>query len=232
MVRGPGIPKGAVRDDLMEHIDMTAMSLGLAGIAVPKWMQGRDVFARDYQKRDAVFAARDRCDETMEHLRSAFAAPPGSAHPQLPERAGRTRSRNRYKDDKAIVKKLRELHAAKKAFELTEKLLFAEKRPAEELYDLKADPFELNNLAADPEVCRDARHDAEEARRLGGTHRRQGREAGADGDVRFGHEGLSRRGQEAERRAEAEHRAEQEVGQRREMSPRSRHPTSTPRGFD
>jgi arylsulfatase A-like enzyme len=151
VVRGPGIPKGAVRDDLLEHIDMTAMSLGLAGITVPKWMQGRDVFAKDYQKRDAVFAARDRCDETMEHLRSVRTEQFKYIRNYLNERPHL--QPNRYKDDKAIVKKLRELHAVKKLPELTEKLLFAEKRPAEELYDLKADPFELNNLVADPKYA-------------------------------------------------------------------------------
>jgi hypothetical protein len=45
---------------------------------------------------------------------------------------------------------LRELHAAKKLDDLTEKLLFAPTRPKEELYDLTADPFEVNNLAGDP----------------------------------------------------------------------------------
>lgn len=48
------------------------------------------------------------------------------------------------------MQKLRELYAAKKLDDLAEKLLFAEKRPAEELYDLTADPHEVNNLAADP----------------------------------------------------------------------------------
>ncbi|MBA4187821.1 MAG: sulfatase [Planctomycetaceae bacterium] len=149
VVRGPGIPKGAVRNDLIEHIDLTATSLALAGIEPPKWMQGRNVFAKDYYaKRDAVFAARDRCDETMEHLRSVRTERFKYIRNYMNERPHLQPCR--YKDDKAIVQKLRELHTAKKLDELTEKLLFADKRPAEELYDLSVDPFEVNNLATDP----------------------------------------------------------------------------------
>jgi arylsulfatase A-like enzyme len=148
VVRGPGVAKGVVRDDLVEHIDMAATSLALAGIEVPKWMQGRNVLAKDYEKRDAVFAARDRCDETMEHLRSVRTSQFKYIRNYLNERPHL--QPNRYKDDKAIVKKLRELHEAGKLDDLQEKLLFAEKRPAEELYDLTADPHEVNNLAADP----------------------------------------------------------------------------------
>ncbi len=148
VVRGPGIAKGAVRTDLVEHIDMTAMSLALAGIEIPKWMQGRDVLAKDYVPREAAHAARDRCDETMEHMRSVRTQDFKYIRNYLNERPHL--QPNRYKDDKAIVKKLRELHAAKKLHDLSEKLLFAEKRPAEELYDLAADPFEVNNLAGDP----------------------------------------------------------------------------------
>ncbi len=148
IVRGPGITKGATRDDLIEHIDMTSTSLAIAGIDVPKWMQGRNVFAKDYAKRDAVFAARDRCDETMEHIRSVrtdrfkYIRNDMNQRPHLQPCL--------YKDEKAIVMKLRELHAAKKLDDLTERLLFAETRPAEELYDLAADPHEVMNLAGDP----------------------------------------------------------------------------------
>jgi arylsulfatase A-like enzyme len=148
VVRGPGIGRGVVRDDLIEHIDMNATSLALAGIEVPKWMQARNILAKDYVKRDAVFAARDRCDETMEHLRSVRTERYKYIRNYLSERPHL--QPNRYKDDKAIVKKLRELHAGGKLDSLQEKLLFAEKRPAEELFDLAADPHELNNLAADP----------------------------------------------------------------------------------
>ncbi len=70
IVRGPGVARGAVRSDLIEHIDMAATSLARAGQPVPSWMQGRDVFAKDYSRRDAVFAARDRCGETVDRIRS------------------------------------------------------------------------------------------------------------------------------------------------------------------
>ena len=148
IVRGPGIAKGVIRDDLIEHIDMAAVSLALAGIDRPKWMQGRNLFAKDYLKRDAVYAARDRCDETMEHIRSVRTERFKYIRNYLNQRPHLQPCR--YKDEKAIVKTLRELHAAKKLDDLTENLLFAETRPAEELYDLTADPYEVKNPAADP----------------------------------------------------------------------------------
>jgi arylsulfatase A-like enzyme len=148
VVRGPGIDKGAVRTDLIEHIDLAATSLALAVIEVPKWMQGRDVLAKDYARRDAVFAARDRCDETMDRIRSVRTEKFKYVRNYMPDRPHL--QPNRYKDDKAIVQRLRELHAGGKLDDLQERLLFAPKRPREELYDLAADPHELTNLAADP----------------------------------------------------------------------------------
>jgi arylsulfatase A-like enzyme len=148
VVRGPGIEAGKVRDDLVLQIDMTATSLALAGIEIPKWMQGRDLFAKDYKPRDAVISARDRCDETVEHLRSVRTTQFKYIRNYLNERPHL--QPNRYKDGKAILQSLRALHAAGKLDPLQEKLLFAPTRPKEELYDLTADPFEVKNLAGDP----------------------------------------------------------------------------------
>jgi arylsulfatase A-like enzyme len=148
VVRGPGIKAGAVRDDLVEHIDMAAASLALAGIEIPASMQGRDILAADYKPRDAVFAARDRCDETVERIRSVRTGKFKYIRNFYPDRTHL--QPNRYKDAKLIVRRLRELHAAGELNALQEKLLFATTRPKEELYDLSADPFEVNNLAADP----------------------------------------------------------------------------------
>ena len=55
-----------------------------------------------------------------------------------------------YKDTKPILIRLRELHAEGKLNTLQEELLFAPKRPLEELYDIEADPYETLNLAEDP----------------------------------------------------------------------------------
>jgi arylsulfatase A-like enzyme len=148
VIRGPGVERGLVRDDLVEHIDLAATSLALAGIEVPKGMQGRNVLAKDYVRRDAVFSARDRCDETVERIRSVRTDRFKYIRNFYPNRPHL--QPNRYKDNKAIVRKLRELHDAGKLDALQEKLLFAPTRAEEELYDLRADPYETRNLAADP----------------------------------------------------------------------------------
>lgn len=148
VIHGPGVPKGMVRNDLVEHIDLAATSLALAGITVPAWMQARNVLARDDRPRDAVFAARDRCDETIDRIRSVRTEKYKYIRNYRNERP--LLQPCRYKDEKTIIQRLRELHEEKKLDSLTESLLFAEKRPAEELYDLAADRYEVNNLAADP----------------------------------------------------------------------------------
>lgn len=148
VVRGPGIPRGAVRHDLIEHIDLAALSLSAAGIPLPARMQARDVFAAKYTPREAVFAARDRCDETVERLRSVRTERflyVRNFHPQRPHLQP-----NAYKDGKSIVQTLRSLHDAGRLDALSERLLFRPTRPPEELYDWRADRWQTNDLAGDP----------------------------------------------------------------------------------
>jgi arylsulfatase A-like enzyme len=147
VVRGPGIAAGAVRADLIQHIDLAASSLAAAGIPIPKGMQSRDVLAADYRPREAVFAARDRCDETVEHLRMVRTSKWKYIRNFLPKRPHL--QPNAYKDAKPIVRRLRELHDSGKLTGIPEQLLFAPECASEELYDLEADPFEVRNLAAD-----------------------------------------------------------------------------------
>ena len=150
VVRGPGIEAGAVRDDLVEHIDLPALSLAAAGLPIPASMQGRDVFAPDYVPRDAVFAARDRCDETVDRIRSVRTERflyIRNYHPRRP-----LLQPNAYKDGKTILQSLRALHDAGRLAPETERLLYSPTRPVEELYDWRADPWQVRNRADDPSL--------------------------------------------------------------------------------
>jgi arylsulfatase A-like enzyme len=147
VIAGPGIKAGTVREDVVEHIDIAALSLSAAGIEIPKTMQARNILAADYAPREAVFAARDRCDETVDHMRSVRTRDFKYIRNFLPNRPYLQPCA--YKDAKAILIALREDHAAGKLNEI-QQLLFREVRPREELYDLKNDPHEIHNLADDP----------------------------------------------------------------------------------
>ena len=140
---------GTVRDDLIEHIDVAACSLKLAGIKIPGNVQGRDFLADDYEPRKFVFAARDRCDETVDVLRCVrgsrfkyvrnFMSHVSHAQP------------SQYKDGKKIVQVIRGLYEEGKLNEQQSRP-FLPRRPPEELYDLQTDPHELVNLATDPKL--------------------------------------------------------------------------------
>lgn len=148
IIRGPGIKRGRVRDDLVEHIDLTATSLALAGVTVPEWMQGNDILAQDYKPKEAVYAARDRCGETVDMIRSVRTQQYKYIRNFFPDRP--LLQPTNYKDTKQILIRLRELHEGGKLNKLQEQLLFAPKRAPEELYDIKADPYETINLANTP----------------------------------------------------------------------------------
>ncbi|MEZ6125499.1 MAG: sulfatase [Planctomycetaceae bacterium] len=144
VIRGPGISPGTERTDLVEHIDIAALSLAAAGIPLPPRMQAQNILAADYRPRSAVFSARDRCDETVDHLRSVRTARWKYIRNFLPRRPYLQPCA--YKDAKQILIALRDWHTAGRLDEVQE-LLFRETRPPEELYDLENAPWEIHNLA-------------------------------------------------------------------------------------
>lgn len=147
VVRGPGLEAGAVRGDLVSHIDVAATSLALAGITVPAWMQGRALFAADHMPREAVFSARDRCDETVDRIRSIRTLRFKYIRNYLPARPHL--QPNSYKDRKETVGAIREWDAAGRLDEI-QRLVTAPRREPEELYDIESDPWEIRNLAREP----------------------------------------------------------------------------------
>lgn len=149
VIRGPGVNSGQTRTDLVQHIDIAALSLAAAGIDIPETMQGQDILAADYQAKQAVFAARDRCGEADDRVRSVRTDRYLYIRNFYPQRPHLMPSE--YKDSKFILQRLRQMHAERKLSDLTERLLFAPTRPAEELYLYGIDRWQVTNLATDVE---------------------------------------------------------------------------------
>ena len=148
IVHAPGrIEPGLVREDLVAHIDITASTLDFAGLEVPSGMEGRPLFGEHAQPREYVVSARDRCDETVEHMRSVRTKRYKYIRNYLPELPHL--QANRYKDSKMIIQTLHELHEQGRLSAEIDHMFFA-RRPREELYDLQEDRWEMKNLAVDP----------------------------------------------------------------------------------
>jgi arylsulfatase A-like enzyme len=147
IVRGPSVSAGTVRNDPVEHIDLAATSLALAGVNIPAGMQSRNILADDYIPRRYGVSARDRCDESVDRIRSLRS--PGWKYIRNFYPARPYLMPNRYKDGKPIVQAMRRLYAAGKLNDAQSKIM-AQTRPSEELYNLTDDAFEFVNLADDP----------------------------------------------------------------------------------
>ncbi len=141
---------GTVDDRLLMAIDLAPTMLALAGIPVPATMQG-GVFLGDHagSPRDYIFGARDRCDETPFRFRTVRDARYRYIRNFTPDRP--FLQTNKYKETSYpvwnLLKKLHEEGALTPAQER----LCAPTMPEEELYDLQADPHEIDNLAGRPD---------------------------------------------------------------------------------
>ena len=148
LVRWPGhLPGGSVSNGLVSSIDFAPTAMHLAGIEIPGHMQGRP-FLPGVSNRDCVFAARDRCDETDDRIRCVRTGRYKyirNFHPGRPYLQFNAYKKNQY----PVLTLMQVLHKQGKLTEAQQHFM-ASHRPAEELYDLQADPHEIRNLADDP----------------------------------------------------------------------------------
>ena len=145
VIKGPGIPIGQKRQDLVEHIDIASLSLAIAGIQIPQKMEGQNILSPQYKPKEFVFAARDRCGEAADQIRSVRSEKFLYIKNYFPERPHLMPSN--YKDSKLIIKRLRKLHGEDKLNSLSQQLLFSPTRPKEELYLYQGDKWQTKNLA-------------------------------------------------------------------------------------
>lgn len=150
IIRFPNQQKAGSWDrQLISFIDLAPTLLSLAGIAPPEYMQGQ-AFLGEHQakeKRKYIHGAADRFDEVTDAIRAVrddqfkyirnYRTEQGYYLPL------------NYRERIPIMQELLRLRDEGKLDDIQAQW-FRESKTPEELFDCKADPHELNNLASDP----------------------------------------------------------------------------------
>ena len=150
IIRFPNPQQRDQRDDRMiSFIDLAPTLLSLTNIQPPQYMQGK-AFLGSYKRGiepKYVYGAADRFDETTDHVRSVrdknfkYIKYYDREKPMFLEVA--------YRNQMPIMQELLRL---KKDGNLNKDqvLWFRDKKPAEELFDIQNDPYEIHDLSQDP----------------------------------------------------------------------------------
>lgn len=152
IMRWPGkVAPRQVSSDLVMSIDICATILEAAGIKAPVPLHGKSLLSRDVTNRKYVFAARDKMDETHDSMRAIRSKDHKLILNLMPERPWC--QYNRYKEGAYPV--LAEMNVLNLKGKLTpeQAAFFAPTKPEVELFDLRRDPHEVNNVADDPKYA-------------------------------------------------------------------------------
>ncbi len=145
IARWPGkIQAGAVDDRLVSLLDLMPTTLAAANVKIPD-LPGKNLLDPDWKGHTQIFAARDRCGDALDRIRSVRTKDfkyIRNFHPELPylQHSG-------YKKLMYPVETLMKVMHAQGRWDQP---FMDPTRPAEELYDLTADPNEMTNLAMSP----------------------------------------------------------------------------------
>ncbi|NQU26027.1 MAG: sulfatase-like hydrolase/transferase [Candidatus Nealsonbacteria bacterium] len=145
---------GSRVDGFVSFIDFGPTVLKLAGVDVPSQMDGKPFIGRgvsieEVNARDESFGYADRFDEKYDLVRSLRKGKyqyMRHYQPYLPDGL-----QNNYRYKMLAYKQWRELFRAGKLSGA--QLQFFDTKPVEALFDVEADPHEINNLADDPKYA-------------------------------------------------------------------------------
>ncbi len=153
IVSGPGIKAGSVSQDLVSTIDLGPSVLSIAGVDIPRHIQGNAFLGpRAGEPRRYVYASRDRYDESYDMVRAVRDVRfkyIRNCRPELPYLLWIP-----YRNRHPIMQELWRLHLSGELDEV-QSAMFCCHRPPEELYDTENDPHETMNLAGDPQYARE-----------------------------------------------------------------------------
>jgi arylsulfatase A-like enzyme len=153
MLMGPKkwVPEQGARKDLVSTLDLTATTLSWAGIQLPDWYEGRNLFADNFKPRQWVASAKDRLDHTIDRVRTIRTE---KFRYTRNYKLDRILLQPQYRDGQDYLKNLKELYAADKLSDDLKRIYFGE-RPKEELYDVSKDPAQVHNLVSDPKFTKE-----------------------------------------------------------------------------
>jgi arylsulfatase A-like enzyme len=142
-----GGPASGFTATLVNLLDLGPTALDLAGLAIPEWMEGRSFLGPSATTGDVVIGVADRMDAAPGFSRSVRDARFRYVRNFLPWLDG-----DDLPDYAAGVPITGELRRVRDAGGLPPGATWFARtsRPAEELYDVHADPDQLHDLASDP----------------------------------------------------------------------------------
>ena len=147
--------RGDRTDGFVSFIDFGPTVLNLAGIKPHKELDGvaflgQGVSAADLAKRDEVFGHADRFDEKFDMVRTFRKGKWKYIRNYQGYYADGLQNNYRYRQ--LAYDNWRDLYRADRLNRVQRQ--FFERRPVEQLFDLEADPHEVNNLAGDPDQAK------------------------------------------------------------------------------
>ena len=137
------IPKGQVRSELVSLLDISATTLALAEVPLPDYLDGADLLAPNYTAHNHIISARDRCDFTIDRIRSVRTSEYKYIRNFFTDRVALQAN---YRDEWESTKRFRQLLEGG-VLSPVQARHAQQPRPSEELYHLETDPWEINNLA-------------------------------------------------------------------------------------
>ena len=149
LIRYPdGYRAGEIDDRLVSLMDLGPTVMSLLGIKPPQHLDGR-AFAGKYEQapRKLIFGSADRFDESTDMQRSVLDGRYVYVKNFMPELP--LIYRNKYREQIPMNAKLIALNQEKK-LKGNASYIFMDTKPLEEFYDLQNDPYEVHNLAKDP----------------------------------------------------------------------------------
>ena len=153
IIRWPGhIQPGTVVDDFISAIDFAPTFLQAAGIVPPPHLQGHSFFGPGKKKQDYIFAARDRCDGTVDRIRCVRSKRYKYIRNYYPDRP--YTQFNAYKKLQYPVLTLMQVLHKEGKLTPEQAQFMAPTRPKEELYDLQNDPARAAQPGGRPQAPR------------------------------------------------------------------------------